>query len=71
MEEGGWGDTTEVGKKKENHQQGVGWIQGDGEQETGTRNAKGPIKRSGVCTKISFRDVVEAVQSSAHPSSSP
>lgn len=53
VEEGGAGrgrDTAEVEKKKQ-HQQGVAWIRGDREQESGSRSIKGPIKRSGVCTK--------------------
>ncbi|KAF3842211.1 hypothetical protein F7725_024162, partial [Dissostichus mawsoni] len=44
----GWGEPTEVEK---NHRQGVGWTQGDREQESGFRHIKGPIKWSGVCTK--------------------
>ena len=58
----GWGDTTEEReserergrekKKRKAHQQGVGWMRGDREQEdSGSRNIKGPIQRSGVCTK--------------------
>ncbi|KAM3605934.1 uncharacterized protein V6R79_007559 [Siganus canaliculatus] len=39
------------GGNKKRHQQGVGWMRGDREQESASRSIKGPIKRSGVCAK--------------------
>lgn len=79
MEERGWGEkkprevaAAEVYHKKTHHHTvEFRWMRGgDEEQETGSRNKKGSRLEVWCLHRISFRDVVEAVRSSSHPSSS-
>lgn len=61
----------EVYHKKQHHTVEFKWMQGgDEEQESGSRNKKGSHLEVWCLHRISLRDVVEAVRSSSHPSSS-